>query len=438
MNAVPDVVVVGAGAAGLAAALAARRAGAAVLVLESAAGGTALAPGAWDVAPVLHPDELFRPRHPLAERIRAVARARSAHPYAVLDDPVARVAEAHEAVLPVLGGYRPLDLDGPGVLAVSELGLPRRVATCQQEVLAADPASDVPLGVVDPGGYPGWDAAFVAASITEAAGAAGSPLRATAVRAPVLDPAADAVRHPHELAAMADGDRGRQRLVDALRSAAGTADVGSLLLPPLLGVATDAGEAVRRALGRGVGEALGALATPQALRLDRRLRAALERAGADVRYAPVGRVRGDGPAVRVELAEGSTVSAAAVVLATGKHLGGGLAVSGGDVREPLADLPLRRDGDLGPLPSSLDGPDPVEQFGTDWWAGGVGFSLGVGYDAELRALGRRGERAVEGLFVAGALLDGFDPARDGTGLGCCVTTGFVAGGGAAAHAGSLG
>lgn len=436
----PDVVVVGVGVAGFAAALAARRAGASVLVVEAGAGATSLAGAAWDVAPPLHPNEHLAPRHSVAEWIAALARTLPHHPYAQLPDPVALIRQAHAAVLPALGGYHPLDLDGPGMLVATDLGLLRRVATAQREALdLGDGLSGDGVGVVDVGFYPGWDARFIASSLEEIFARRGGDRPVSAVPAPVLQDVGDFARHPHELAALLDDGAMRTRVGEALRAAVASHGVATLLLPPMLGLQSDdAMEQVYTLAGRPVGEALGALAGAQGLRLERRVRAALSKAGVPVRYGPVVRIRSDGAAVRVELAEADGLVAGAAVLATGKHVGGGLVVHSGIAREPLADLPVRSGGHIGPMASSADGPDPVERFGTDWMKGGPGFLEGVGYDSQLRGLDARGAPALPGLFVAGALLDGFDPARDGTGLGCCATTGFVAGGNAAAHAGHAG
>jgi glycerol-3-phosphate dehydrogenase subunit B len=435
VTAASDVVVVGAGVAGCAAALAARQAGAQVVVLEAGAGATALAGGAWDVAPLAPTDGAPCPAT-VADAIAAVARTRPLHPYARLDDAVARVREAHRVVLSRLGGYRPLDLTGPGSLLATDLGLWRRAATAQREVLDFAGPGTARAAVADLGGYPSWDAEFLAASLTESMPPGADDAAAVSVvRAPLLSPSTDAVRHPHELAVLADGEDFRRRLAEALRAGAGGAR--AILLPPVLGLAAEGTvDAVQKGAGVAVGEAVGALAGPQGLRLTRRIHGALAAAGAELRSEPVARVHLDRPTVRVELAGGDVLEAASVVLATGKHVGGGIIMRGGVAREPLAGLPVRTAGALGPLPSSLSGPDPVEQFGADWWQGGAGFSLGVGYDAQLHALNAHGEPAHPGLFVGGALLDGFDPARDGTGLGCCCTTGYLAGTHAAEHAGS--
>jgi glycerol-3-phosphate dehydrogenase subunit B len=421
-----DVVVVGAGVAGCAAALAARQAGARVRVLEAGAGATALAGGAWDVAPM--PLGAAGATFTLSDAVRSVAQARPGHPYARLADPVQAVQEAHRAVLPRLGGYRPFDLDGRGVLLATDLGLWRRAATAQTEVLDLTRLATAPLAVAEPGGYPGWDATFLAASLAETGAGA-----VHVAEASVLSAEVDAVRHPHELAAHGDREEFQAQLGAALRASAG--DARAVLLPPMLGLVTDGvAEAVQRVAGRPVGEVVGALAGPQGLRLARRIHAALTAAGVEMHPSPVEHIEPRGAVLRVALEDDGTVEAPAVVLATGKHVGGGLLVEGGVVREPLANLPVQPPQRVGRMPSSSAGPDPTEQFGTNWWHGGDGFSLGVAYDERLRGLDGTGQPLHPGLFVAGALLTGVDPARDGTGLGCCCTTGHLAGTHAAAHA----
>jgi anaerobic glycerol-3-phosphate dehydrogenase len=179
------------------------------------------------------------------------------------------------------------------------------------------------------------------------------------------------------------------------------------------------------------GETIASLAGPQGLRLDRRIRGALEEAGCTVRSARVARVGVEGDTMQLALEGGEELDADAVVLATGKLVGGGVELRGGRMRETLAGLPVYADGRSAPMPSSPEGPDPVLLFGDDPFHRGPGFRYGAGYDAHLRALGPEGRVVSANLFVAGALLDGFDPS-DGTGLGCCATTGWIAGRGAAA------
>jgi anaerobic glycerol-3-phosphate dehydrogenase len=76
-------------------------------------------------------------------------------------------------------------------------------------------------------------------------------------------------------------------------------------------------------------------------------------------------------------------------------------------------------------------------------AGGAhaGLTAGVHADSELRPLDDAGNPAQAGdapVFACGAVLGGFDPARDEGGLGACAVTGLSAGRRAALAAGRRG
>ena len=131
---------------------------------------------------------------------------------------------------------------------------------------------------------------------------------------------------------------------------------------------------------------------------------------------------------RVQIVRGvecEPVRAGAVVLASGRFLGGGIRCEAdGRLRETVLDLPARAAGrdTLASLPNErlfaerAAGPHP-------------GLAAGVEADSDLRA----GD-----AFVCGAVLGGFDPARDEGGLGVCAVTGLFAGRRAARSAGKSG
>src|SRR5256714_14748728 len=114
-----------------------------------------------------------------------------------------------------------------------------------------------------------------------------------------------------------------------------------------------------------------------------------------------------------------------MVLASGRFLGGGIRCeAGGRLRETVFDLPARAAGRdaLAALPNErlfaerAAGPHP-------------GLAAGVTADSELRA---------GAVFVCGAVLGGFDPARGGGGLGGWAGTGVGSGLRAARGAGKSG
>ena len=271
-----DVLVIGAGVAGLAAALAARDGGASVLVLDAHAGASALAGGAWDVATDVNasPEDVFRPARSLEQALIAKSREDAAHPYAKLGmNVVDAVRAAHERVLPALAIYRPIDLRSTGVLLATDLGLPRRAATAQHAVLALDSARGGAIAVAVLRGYRYTDSAFLAASLADVADIADDDRRFGALELEFFRRREDALLHPHEIAAIADGEEGRARLVQTLTRAVAGAQHDAVLLPPVLGLRSDDITAELFAkLGVPVGEVVAPLAGPQGLRLVRRLR----------------------------------------------------------------------------------------------------------------------------------------------------------------------
>ena len=113
-----DVLVIGGGMAGAAAALAARAAGASVQLITRGPGATALSSGAADIAAV---EDL-----PLREAARALAR-RPGHPYALLPDLEAAIGDA-------LRLLRALGYTGEGdrnLWLLSPLGCPKPAAMAQ-------------------------------------------------------------------------------------------------------------------------------------------------------------------------------------------------------------------------------------------------------------------------------------------------------------------
>jgi glycerol-3-phosphate dehydrogenase subunit B len=427
---VSEVVVVGAGIAGLAAALAAKAEGARVTVLDGHPGASTLAGGVWDLAASRTPaDDAFFDVRSSAHALVDVVRARPTHPLAPLGEALRTVAfEAHRAVLDALAIYAPLELDRPRALVVTDAGLVRRTATAQRGVLDL---SELPTGRVAVATFPAaraHDGAFVAASLSELVVRAGDARRFCAVEVEMLRRGRDVWLHPHEAGALFDDDRARDRLVRALARALGGMSFDAVLIPPLLGEHDDTAWArVRAALALPIGEWASSLAGPQSARLVRALTRAFARSGAHYERSRVRAARASERELAVET-ERTTHKAGALVLATGRHLAGGLSFAEGVPREPLFDLPAFVDG--APVAAS---PDPRALFGDDPFDDAPGFRAGVGVDAEMRVLERVGV-ARPGLFAAGSVLAGVPVVGEGGGLGVAAITGWIAGRNAARHA----
>lgn len=432
-----DVVVLGGGAAGAAAALVARSLGHEVAVIRRAWGATALSSGAADLAP----DPLATGRNPRGEGrsviacVQALAALRGDHPYAVLRDRLALLPEAAAFASVATDGFLSFGpLGEENRLLCTPIGAVKSSAGGLASVVAGD-VREGPLGVVGFASHPEYDAELLTRGLGEAG------FEALPVVSDFLHRAEERLLRPHEIAALVEKDF--DRFVASLRRAVGEG-VARLLLPPVIGLGDP-----RPLIARLVGELgmpcaerpAGGNSVPGS-RLQRVLEERLEAAGVMLFHgeaiAPQGSVgslevrdpspplpdparfvEGLGP-TGLPTPDAWPVMAGAVVLATGKFIGGGVRR---DVRlrEPIFDLPVWIGGSidegrwLGDLTSG------------ELRDGQPAFRAGVRVDAALRPLNADGRPRSELLFAAGAILGGNDAARDGAGLGLAWFTGWLAG-----------
>lgn len=159
------------------------------------------------------------------------------------------------------------------------------------------------------------------------------------------------------------------------------------------------------------------------LRLEKLLRRAALNAGVNIMEgsAAVGRVDGrtggtHTSGVVLQTAGGSRqIEAAAVLLATGGLLNGGLIRRrDGIFQESVYDLPLYND----PNNSTCVSQTPLESqpYG----------SIGVGVDAQMRVLDAHGDPLLRNLYAVGGLIAGSDRTAEGTRQGIDLATAFCA------------
>ena len=383
----------GAGIAGTAAALAAARAGARVVLLDGGSGASTLATGAlddvaWENAPA------------------------SPGP-----------AEAGvKAVLEWLGGYV-LPTAGAKLLTMSGIARPARGHDAA--LLDVERLCGVPVGVVDCR-RPGWDAA----ALSRAWGSDYAALEALVVRHLDEHEFPDA-----DFAALHDDPTRLGWLAERLREALSTRGerIGALVLPPCLGIDRARAEALSTLVGAPCGEAVGLPGGPSGLRFEAARDRALASAGVELRRARASVVSRDGESSwQIRSDEGSTADCEAVILASGGLIGGGLEYCPAEAvvasaLPPFARQPFRLTIDapitLGargaplPLPSSLFG-DTLENVAWPFASEPLMERLGILTDDE--------GRAAEGLYAAGEARA--DRAR--TWLDA-LRTGAIAGGAAA-------
>jgi len=414
-----DVVVIGGGLSGTCAALAAREAGADVVLVSRAPGATAISSGALDFAS--SDDDAS-----IGEAARRLARL-PGHPYGLLGE--ALVPAIDEAIALLRRHLGSLALAGArfaadrNVWLASPLGLAKPAALAQAPIAAGDlrnlGAREARIGVVALAGTQVVEARLVALGLTRALAPLGE---AVVVASDLYRQRGDALRTLPEIARDLDQPGRRAALAESLGRAAAQAHATHLLMPTL---GMEDPVAVRaeleRALHMPVFELLGAPPSVPGLRLQRALEAAAAKAG--IRTVHGIAERGAGSDVQiVRGVECNPVRAGAVVLATGRFLGGGIRCEpDGRLRETVFDLKASAAGRtvLAALPNEqlfaerASGPHP-------------GLAAGIHPDSDLRA---------GNVFACGAVLGGFDPAREEGGLGACALTGVVAGRNAARSAG---
>jgi Fe-S oxidoreductase/anaerobic glycerol-3-phosphate dehydrogenase len=372
-----DVLVVGSGASGAGAALAAARAGARVALVRRGYSGTTMASGAVRLDLPL-PHAARRTREELEALITGVL-------------PLVRVGDRSE-LLTALGRVVEADL----VFPTMERGTldrlrGKRVAVVQLE------------GLIEVRARP----------VVRAARQLG--IDADEVRLPFPEAAHRRDLSTPELARLCDDIDPANALGEALAQATGGFDL--VALPPVAGL--NRWEEVRGMLDRALGprwfELVAALPSVPGMRIQQALDAALARAGVTVVHGPVRAWATQGDtvvAVRTGLGDGErTIETNQLVLATGGLVGRGLHLSGGRFRERILDLHVDRtgaepDGDSPGVPVDDDlfpiTPEGRRSFSNVRAAGeltgitfgsgrgGLATSLAAGWAAGLKAVGGRG------------------------------------------------
>ena len=397
-----DVVVVGAGPAGLAAAAALAESGRQVLVVARGNGFTHWGPGAVDVLARAGGQPVERP-------LDGLVRLPERHPYRLVGEEVLRRA---------LDGFHRFAA-GAGLAHEGDLERNRRqvtaLGTLRPACLLPAPAARPLPGRVAVVGFAGFRdfAPELCASGLRAAGHQAEP-------ATVELPSWNHQRHftAVDLARAIDDAGFRSRLGEGLARAAAGADADVAVVPAVLGL--DSGHEAWADLERRTGTALveAALVPPSVpgLRLYGAWLARLRKLGVRWRlgFPATGVQTGDG-AVTALVTEGAArpqvTRCRQLVLATGGVAGRGIrAGRDGSLAEVVAGL-------------SVEGfPDRLHYLADRFLADQPLGAAGVAVDAELRPLGAAGEPALGGVRCVGSLLAHHDPTAEGSREGVALAT----------------
>lgn len=424
-----DVVVVGAGLAGLTAGIALADAGARVELVARGHAATHWSPGGIDGAALPGMDSTAAG----VERLAATP----GHPYAILRGDV-RAAVAFVRQVCVAQGltYRGA-LDDPLRPVPTAIGGTRRVGIVPDgQGSARDPwRSDERLIVCGIDGFKDFWPASIAASLARPrVWAAGGRAASTADERPaqveamtVALPGQDGRRNVNaiELARAFDHPVWRREAFEVIARAAGALGGGParIALPAVLGL-DDHAAVLRDAEELLPHPAFEIPLVPPSipgLRLYQALRAAFLRRGGRISIGePVLRLESDGRRVTAVVLSAAVrerrIGTGAVVLATGGLAGGGLiALADGRVQEPILDLPVEA--------------PPVERWLADDPLDPAGHPLeraGIRTDADLRPLDAGGAVSFENVVVVGALLAGQRSVAERCGDGVSIASGWRA------------
>lgn len=406
-----DVIVVGAGLAGLTTALRLTEHDQRVLVIAKGVGATHLAPSAIDVLGYAGDKQVESPQVELPGFVAS----QPSHPYAHLS--AARVAASLEWLtkrVPELGYQGQLDENW---ILPTAVGVPKPSALVPETMVAGDLRRGGRFAFVGLRGLKDFHASYLAQNLARAQLPA-----EVSTRFIELDPPLGRSADPGSLgfARRFEEPRFREWIVQALASWLEPDErVG---FPAVLGLER-AGEVWRDLEARLAHRVFEVpLLPPSApgMRLYESLTGALRRAGARIVIGDwVVAVRSEGGPVAAVNAESAsrpvTYRANAFVLATGGFASGGLELdSHGAVRETVFGLPVAGMPEAGkPLFSAryLD-TQPVSR-------------AGIAVDELLRPVGNDGKVVHENLYAAGAILAGAVPWREHSGNGISLSTGYA-------------
>ena len=397
-----DVVVVGAGVAGLCAATRLAESGASVCVIAFGVGSTHLAPGIVDVLGYA-PERVEEPARALPQFVDA----RPDHPYALmgvdavgpaLDWFAERIARGPQPGYSYVGGLE------RNLLLPTALGVPRPSALVPETFARGDLADDSPICFVGVPGLRDFHASLCAANLArhgfevralELDIERGRPEDNSLGLAALFDDPAVRVAFASRLAKLLQpGERVGMPAIVGLRDPHGAwTDLEERLGHQVFEIPT----LPPSAPGKRVFEALTA-----------ELRAAGGRLVLGARVVGADRDGARVTALRTYTGSRDTVyGAGQVVLATGGFASGGIELdSDWQTRERALGLPLR----------GLPGPGEP-RFRPDYFSDQPLSRVGVAVDSDQRAEG------TDNVLVAGAALPGAEPWREGSGEGIAITSG---------------
>lgn len=407
-----DAVVVGAGLAGLTAALRLSEHGLKVLVVARGVGATHLAPATIDVLGYSGNERVDRPSTAMPELLEAAPE----HPYRHLSGDQLRASLQWFSIHTETLGYAG-SLD-ENLLLPTAIGVAKPTALAPATMLDGDLRAGGRFLFVGLRGFKDFYPTLIADNL----GRARLPIP-VAARALVLEPPPERRRDfgGRVLAERFDTHQLTDWLASSLERHVEPGErVG---LPAVLGLrrSGEIWQELRSRLQLSVFEVATLPPSVPGMRLFETLAAALREAGARlvIGAAVVGARAHDGRIETVDVAGGARVTrvpTGSVVLASGGFASGGLELdSFGSTRETLFDLPIVGVPDTGRV-----------RFAPRYFDAQPLSAAGVATDELLRPVNRDGSPVYTNLHAAGAILGGAVPWKEHSGTGIGVATGYAA------------
>lgn len=408
-----DLLVIGAGLAGLSAALAAAEAGLSVRIVAKGQGAHHWHTGAVDLLGYLP-----GAAHPVPEPLPALDSLPAQHPYRLLGAPA--IEDALGRFCRWLAdsglGYGGAAVEGVNLLLPSAVGAPRPTFLAPQAQRAGDLTQPAPMLITGFQGLRDFFPKLIAENLTRA----GHDARPELLPLAVITSRRDA--NPIHLAATLDNPTTRARLADALKPRCRPGErVG---LPAMLGLSAHpaAWAELQERLAASVFEIPTMPPSAPGVRLYQALAQRLQRLGVrmEIGMEAIGFEQANRRIAAVQTATSArplSHRAGHVLLATGGILGGGFnSDHTGRVWETLFDLPLTV---------------PTER--SHWFhhqflhpGGHPIFSAGVVVNDAWQPVDAHGDAVYDNLWAAGGLLAHADPIRERSLEGLAIATAVAA------------
>ncbi|MDC4233148.1 glycerol-3-phosphate dehydrogenase subunit GlpB [Actinomyces sp. B33] len=402
-----DAVVIGAGLAGLAAAIRLARGGARVTLVTKGIGGLQLGQGTIDILGYSGDRRIEHPLDAIGDHVAS----RPTHPYAHFSPE--EIAAAASWIADLLGPDLLVGDPARNVLLPTAVGALRPTAVYQPSMAAGIPAAGRDYAIVGLERLKDFYPALVAENLSMQQGPDAAPIRARALSLDLEIRPGEADTTSTNHARALDDPAQRQRLVDALAPLLRDGEIVGL--PGVLGLDdTGAWRDIARRLGHEVFEIPLQPPSIPGMRLNRALTALVKK---DCRFILGSAVAGfssrDGRIVSVDISTAgrtTTIETATVVLAGGGFESGALDMdSHGTVSDTILGLPV-----LGAQGQLL--------HGDFWGAEQPLFLAGLAVDRAMRPVDAAGAPVYANVYAAGANLTGSTRWREKSGEGIALAS----------------